>query len=176
MKIYYYDKSREHKSSDTDLYIIKSLREYCKEENIPLVGSVRVLRTELGKPYVDMENVYIGVSHTENLLVIAIDKKDFGIDCERLDRTVRNRYAIADRYFSEKEKVYVMPRCGEAEGKDELRFIETWVKKEAVVKYIGTGLCDIDKVDTFCAGGTFKEIYREGYMIYVYYPQSEEQP
>jgi 4'-phosphopantetheinyl transferase len=80
------------------------------------------------------------LSHTRGLVACAIGTQlDVGIDVERLDRMV-DIDSIAPLCLSSSELNALM-RCPGHER--QIRFIELWVLKEALVKAIGTGLSDL---------------------------------
>ena len=83
-----------------------------------------------GKPYFKGSNIYFNISHTEALQAVAIGKSEVGVDIEKI-RDVNLQ--VASR-FSNEEYDYVM----EAESSN--RFFEIWTKKEAYLKYLGTGI------------------------------------
>ena len=144
MDIFYYKKERE-----TDYYIKKSLDFLDKDTSI--------IRKN-GKPYGN--NCFIGVTHTEDFILVAVEDFDFGIDCESLNRIVPNKEKIADRYFTENERAYI--------NEDNTRFLEIWVKKEAYTKYTGEGLSGMKNVDILCLDGCFKKLGFGDKLIYVY--------
>lgn len=169
MKLFYYDKTPGYTRSNTDTLIQKSLEKYCGGT---LPQSFRLLRTENGKPYLEGNPLYIGVTHTEKLVIVAIDEEAFGIDCESSDRRTLKALRIAAKYFSKNEFDYIYPDARIDGGAEEaLRFLEVWVKKEAYVKYLGTGLADISKCDIFSLEGTFEKVHYNNYIIYIYKPE-----
>lgn len=163
MKLYYYSKEKGHTSLQTDELIKKSL-----ESHLGITKTAfKVKRTKLGKPYVDINDLYIGVTHTDTTVVVGIDSVPFGIDCECLSRQVKNHTKIAERYFSRKEQDYV--NCDNVSHAERLkRFLEIWVKKEAYVKYLGTGIKDLKNCDTFSLSGCFELIKYGDNIIYIY--------
>ncbi len=152
MKIYYYTKDKKHKSKDTDEYIKKSVYDYTRNENIT------VTRTKSGKPYVN--DVFVGVTHTDYFLIICVSDCEIGIDAERYDRYVKNKKRIIRKYFSKNEAEYALD--------SNENFLEIWVKKEAYLKFLGIGLKGIKKVDTFDVPGTFEKIEHKECIIYIY--------
>ena len=83
-----------------------------------------------GKPYFEKGGIYFNISHSGGLQAVAVGDCEVGVDLEKL-REVDLRVA---RRFTEREYDYVM-------GCDrEYRFVEVWTKKEAYLKYKGTGI------------------------------------
>ena len=144
MDIFYYKKEKE-----TDYYIKKSLESLGKD--------TRITR-KMGKPYA--KDSFVGVTHTDDCILIAVEDFNFGIDCENKSRVVENRKKIANRYFSENEREYIM--------EDNSRFLEIWVKKEAYVKYTGEGLGGMSKVDVLKVDGYFTKVELKDNLIYIY--------
>ena len=83
---------------------------------------------EYGKPYFRSNpELSFSLSHSKNMVILAIDTDDVGIDCEPLDRAVTK--SVAERFFSKKEV---------CEFKDDL--LSLWVTKESLCKLTGKGL------------------------------------
>ncbi len=164
--LYLYEKNGRRSSEKTDNLIKESLKRHFGEENAP-----EILRTPLGKPYVERENTFLGVTHTENLVIVGIADENFGIDAENVSRRVLRPEKLAERFFTKKEKEYVL----EAEGAErKRRFLEIWVKKEAYVKWLGTGLKDLRKADTARTRGTYQRINIPEYEIFVFSEKETE--
>lgn len=87
-----------------------------------------------GKPYLSGFPYYeFSISHTRNAVAAAVSDKPVGVDVEKV-RDVSG--SLAKRVFSENEMAWLN---GTAENKNR-RFFDIWTKKEALVKYHGTGL------------------------------------
>ncbi len=90
-----------------------------------------------GKPYfTNFPDFHFNISHSEDGIAIAVDKKEIGIDIEKI-RNVNLR--VADRFFTDEEKKYVNK---DAEFSQK-RFFEIWTKKEAYIKKHGLKLADL---------------------------------
>ncbi len=72
------------------------------------------------------------VSHSGNCVAFVSDTSPIGIDTEIISDA---RIEIAKRFFSENEYKYIL----ESESQNNA-FYEIWTKKEAYVKFLGTGL------------------------------------
>ena len=168
MKIFYYNKAKNHTQNDTDQLIKESLNGYLGKEI-----SVQIKRTSAGKPYLPGYPLHIGVTHTDDIVLIAISEKPFGIDCESIDRTVNRLNRIAEKYYSENERAYVFDKNTD-DAERSRRFLEIWVKKEAYVKFTGEGLSAISKCDVMSLCG-FKLIEnRNNLLIYIYEEDKHE--
>ena len=145
MKIYRY----KNNTLKTEELITKSITDY-----LPLKFSPKILRNENGKPYFKDLNVHIGVTHTDDITIVAFHEENFGIDCETPSRTIQFSSKISDRYFSAKEK--------------ELSFIKAWTRKEAYAKFLGTRLFNVLSTDTFSLSGTFEFLEEYDLTICIY--------
>ena len=93
-----------------------------------------------GKPYFPGTDIHFNISHSGDYKVLAIAETPVGVDIEKVrkaDLRVANR-------FAQTEKDYVL------EKDNNYRFFEIWTKKEAYLKYKGTGLRGgLDSFDVF---------------------------
>jgi 4'-phosphopantetheinyl transferase len=87
-----------------------------------------------GKPFFeDYPDFHFNVSHSEDLIAVAVSKRPVGVDIEIL-RDVN--LEIAERFFSKKETRTTQT------SRD---FLYVWTRKEALLKKTGEGLKDISK-------------------------------
>ena len=128
-----------------------------------------IFRAAKGKPYVlSSPPLYVGVTHTEDVIAIAVSRYNFGIDMESKNRPLRNMDAIIRRYFSKEEKAFV---SGDKPEETRKRFLSVWVQKEAYIKYLGTGLSHLSKADTRSLPGQFYVAEHGAYILSVYAEQ-----
>jgi 4'-phosphopantetheinyl transferase len=81
------------------------------------------------KPFLtEYPGFHFSVSHTRGLLVIAVSDREVGVDAEKL-RPVRMK--VADRFFTPHER-------GSITSQED--FFTVWTRKEAYLKYTGTGI------------------------------------
>lgn len=113
--------------------------------------SITFERTRYGKPYTSIAE--FNVSHSEDIVVCAVDKAPVGIDIEKI-RSVNLK--TAKKVFSEEEITYLFGHTPEEKeftntGNPDIlaRFFELWTKKEAVGKCIGTGLIHEENYDNY---------------------------
>lgn len=100
----------------------------------------KISYTKEGRPLVQDSAVDFNVTHTDRHVFVAIDRGSdpthpprVGIDAEELCRTVRGRDSLAARWFSDAERRLLQAdTCENA-------FLRVWTRKEALVKWIGTG-------------------------------------
>ena len=89
-----------------------------------------------GRPSLVTGGVDFNLSHAGSLVVLALSTTRVGIDVEATNRTSDWR-AIARRFFSPVEFAAI-EACDEAERRT--AFFRAWVRKEAFVKALGTGI------------------------------------
>ena len=88
----------------------------------------RVTKTALGQPV--HPDYFLSVTHTAHFAAVAVGDVPVGIDMEELDR--RADLAVARRFFCAAEADWI--------GEDKERFFRIWTRKEAYLKYLGTGI------------------------------------
>ncbi len=153
MKLFYYEKTDNYNSAVTDSLILKSLSKLNIEAN-------EVLRTPNGKPYVQNEGVFIGVTHTDKTVIVAVSNREFGIDAEPKNRAIKNYDLIAQKFFSNSEIAYIKDSTE--------RFLELWVKREAYLKFLGIGIKGIGQLDLTALEGTFTDCSDTENIIFTY--------
>ena len=97
-----------------------------------------------GRPTLVSGDLDFNISHVGSRVVLALSTARVGIDIEALDRPMRWR-SIARRFFSAAENAAI-EAC--AEGDRRTAFLRVWVRKEAFVKALGTGVATgLDRFD-----------------------------
>ena len=86
---------------------------------------VQIAYNELGAPILVGRAEHISVSHTRDLLVVALSKDRVGVDIERLDR--RYQRILAKYLTAEEQQLSADPRFPAA----------AWCAKEAIYKWAG---------------------------------------
>ena len=90
-----------------------------------------------GKPYLkDYPTLFFNISHTDNLILIAIANSPVGVDVEKNERNA-DKEAIIKHFFSEKEQQSFFSQPDEQR---QLAFVKGWTRKEAILKATGEGL------------------------------------
>lgn len=118
--------------ANTDMLIRQSLYQYAQSEGMTLEAEPVIKRTNNGKPYFDnIADVHFSVSHTGQMWVCLMADFEVGIDIQEM-RKVKVK-EITDKYFGPEEEHYVA-----LWGDD--GFMDLWVRKEALVKYLGSTL------------------------------------
>ena len=99
---------------------------------------ISIATTEYGKPYlVDYPGFVFNLSHSANMLVIAIGWEcQLGVDTEHYKQRA-NLSALVDKCFADEEAVYWknLPEIQKT-----LEFYRFWTRKEAFVKATGKGI------------------------------------
>lgn len=141
LKIYSHPHDKTKNNSDTE--IIRSVRSFLGDENAPIIVS----RDEYGKPHIlGTDGVYVSVSHSDGLCLVAVARYEIGIDLEKKDRPVKNPLSLAKRYFCEDEIAFL------GDTPTEAAFTDMWVAKEALSKLIGEGVPCMRKQSVFSQG------------------------
>lgn len=142
MYLYLLKWSKSHSSTQL---IRECLKEYIKEKELMIsdykTSNVTIEYEENGKPYFkDFPRIFFSVSHSGNRWACAFDSTPIGFDMEDLNRIGNRRHQnkiywerVAKRFFTQEEFNYVLNNGNES-------FFEIWVRKEAYLKYKGTGI------------------------------------
>ena len=116
-----------------------------------------------GKPYVAGKAVHYNVSHSKNLLVVAIDDAAVGVDVEYMKE--RDFDALTKYYFSDKRDVagHILQS---ADKKTE--FYKQWTLAEAEAKLAGVGVFGWkQKSGQLSAKYSHSRIVNDNYMLTV---------
>lgn len=108
-----------------------------------------------GKPYfAGQDNVTVSISHAGCLVACALVLEEdgkiasqVGIDVQNVDYEVERAERIAERYFSDGEKLLLAPQAVDAAAYCRT-FTRIWTRKEALLKYRGIGMAEISRADT----------------------------
>ena len=159
METYFYKIENKQRS---DTFILDALEKYLAQTGIAL-NDKTIYRTQNGKPYLNCNDIFLGISHSHDVLLIAFDNKNFGIDCEKICE--HNVDGISKRFFSLSEQ--------ESTNKSDdklLEFLTIWTKKEAYIKCFGKTLTSLSSVDTTKING-FETTTVNDCVITVFRPQ-----
>ncbi len=112
-----------------------------EEYNIPkedIIFSV----SDRGKPYCKSHPyIYFSLSHSSNLVALAISDKEVGIDIEKL-RPAKD--SLINRVCTKNEIDTILHS-----ENPHIKFTEIWTKKEAYLKALGTGIDrELTSIDT----------------------------
>jgi len=103
--------------------------------------------TAAGKPHIDHMPCAFNVSHSHEIAVYAITRKNqIGIDMEYTGSAIQGE-KIAQRYFSQREyEVVVSTPPLERHH----MFIRIWTIKEAYLKATGRGIAGLESIEVMC--------------------------
>ena len=127
------------------------------------IESIVLKADKNGKPYAEGLDIHFNISHSADLVICAVEFSPVGIDIEKIAEVKNNLISFV---CTENEKNYVL----ENDAQKQNRFFEIWTAKEAYVKFKGSGIQDIKKVNTLSA--EFKKhietLICDGYAISIY--------
>jgi 4'-phosphopantetheinyl transferase len=139
----YYNENKGERQSES--LVRKALSDYCMRQlpEIPAesLAAIEIAREEKGKPFFQklpadrcgrIPQVHFSVSHSGNWWGCLMADEPVGFDIE-VCRDKVSHEKIAGRFFTEAEADLIL-----AGGPDV--FFDVWVRKEAYLKYLGTGL------------------------------------
>jgi 4'-phosphopantetheinyl transferase len=97
-------------------------------------NSLKTFKKDIhGKPSIEQEDLYFNISHSKNIVSIAICKKaPIGIDVQKIKKYSEG---VAKRVFHKVEAEEYL-KCDD----QSIYFFDTWSKKEAAVKATGRGI------------------------------------
>lgn len=123
---------------DRNSLITKALKDYNNRKSLALneesMESAVIIRDSKGKPYFQDLGVHFSVSHSGHWWSCLMSGEPVGLDIEVL-RERENFLKIAERFFTKEESEFVEQNGIES-------FFEIWVRKEAYIKYVGTGISE----------------------------------
>ncbi len=142
--VYIYRKSLEERESSIIAYSnlellleIYSKKNYRDCNSVISKEKIHISKTPSGKPYIKNGVLHFNISYSEEIYIIAISNHEVGVDVEKVSVSV-NVDLIVKKYFSEEEKKYM--NVGKNKYLRIRRFYELWTRREAFVKYLGTGI------------------------------------
>ena len=105
-------------------------------------------RQDNGCPYLTGCQLYVTISHCDEMVACAISHTPVGIDIERIRPT---KYKLFQKVCLEQELAYIQPQPEQEDvchDPDVLRrFFEIWTANEAYFKKCGTGITDLKSVN-----------------------------
>ncbi len=122
-----------------------------------------------GKPYFIDQGIRFSLTHSDRCAAIAVSRYELGLDVEPLTRGYHDSML---RSFHHNEAAYI----DRAVDRDRA-FVEIWTRKEAYVKYLGTGLSEgLSSFDTTSAplSASLFTFERDGYLFSAFCPQDRE--
>lgn len=117
-------------------------------------------KNKYGKPFVKDLPIEFNISHSNDLVIYAINDTPIGVDVEKI-RVVDD--AVITRVCNENELEYVLS------DSTYKRFFEIWTFKEAYFKCIGTGIMDFKSIDYFNIHKNKQKIVYGDYITHIIY-------
>lgn len=125
----------EDKYDDTMIRMLmyyKLIKLVSQKYHIPVRELIIKKLTE-GNPIFEYHReIKFSCSHTRFGMAFSVGKVKNGIDIERIKELKRS---VIEKVYNENEKKYV--------GNNKFRYYEVWTRKEAYLKYIGTGIVSL---------------------------------
>ncbi len=98
--------------------------------------NLKISYTPQGKPFLPDTSLFFNLSHSQNILLIALSRKnELGVDVESIREKV-DHLKIAKRFFTQKELRFILKQPEDLQGQ---AFYEVWTSKEALLKAKGIG-------------------------------------
>lgn len=119
------------------------LNKYTKQSNELLndillkdyqVNNYQIVKNQYGKKYLKDSDIFFNISHSNDLIAIAIDDNECGIDLEMINNN-RRFDSLVKHYFNDNEKELYINKANKIDY-----FYDVWTAKEAYSKMIGTGI------------------------------------
>lgn len=110
----------------------------CNESLLP-----KIIYSELGKPKIDLNHVNFNLSHSQNLMALALGFNSLGVDIEQCDER-RLKPCLLNRVLSEVELSYLNNQSSISDKA--LFFIRQWTLRECFLKALGLSIFNMDKL------------------------------
>ena len=157
MELYVFQGDNKNKSEEL---LRKAIEIYVKEKAVPGLDfsyagalGVEFKKTKQGKPYIEGNPLSFSISHTGDIWGCLISRENVGLDIQQKRKV--NFDKLANRFFLDEEIKFV--RDNGSDG-----FFDIWVRKEACVKYFGTGIRDLRSFCVVKDGKLLEEISFKG--------------
>lgn len=124
----------------TELHILKKADGISTARDIiaaHIKGDFKILKNNFGKPYIEGDPLYFSISHSEDILCVAVSDFLCGVDIEFLGHKCKNEHILS--HFCPQERAEA--------AESELEFLKHWTAREAYVKAVGGSVfLTLDKV------------------------------
>lgn len=121
-----------------DIYLFEKYDTTSKLKNILYqdynIINCEIIKNRYGKKFLENNEIYFNISHTNNILSFVFDCEECGIDIEYTQKQ-RRVEQLANHYFTNEEKEVVL-------NSDNINnsFYHIWTMKESYSKMIGSGI------------------------------------
>ena len=109
------------------------------------IKDFEIIKDIKGKPFLKNSKFHISISHTVDLVAVCVSNCNIGLDLERVHHR-KSFDLLINKVCKENEKEYLLNLNKEQQDSF---FISLWTIKEALVKYSGIGLSDLESINTF---------------------------
>ncbi len=138
MILYVFDhyKGNKNKEWSTEQLVTLALSQYIKEMGLKSTivdTSLRLCKTQKGKPYIDGYPLHLSVSHSDFMWVCLVGDAEVGVDIQ--SKSHSNFEAISRRFYQPDEQKAVA--AGGIKS-----FIAIWCRKESFIKLFGLTIGD----------------------------------
>jgi 4'-phosphopantetheinyl transferase len=154
----------DHKNKSERL-LKKAIELYVKEKSTEIADfscidfdDLELKKTKMGKPYIEGNPLYFSISHTDEIWSCLISRENVGLDIQKTKEI--NFEKLANRFFLDEEIKFVRDNGNDG-------FFDIWVRKEACIKYFGTGIRDLRSFSVVKDGKLAEEITFNDKMSFV---------
>lgn len=100
--------------------------------------NIRFRKNNYGKPYVENNPLYFNVTHSNDMIAVAVDTNEMGLDTEYMKMRAFN--SLAASFFDEA----AVAKIAKIQNKEDKReaFYKEWTRHEALVKLKGHSVFD----------------------------------
>ena len=126
--------SREKPSILTPLDVLECMRRLPVECQLEL----RYHYGKAGKPYWDGIPLFFSLSHSGDLVGLAVSEQEIGLDVQKV--TGADWKKLAERFFAEEEQKELEKLCETSEELGRKEFFRLWCQKESYGKLTGEGV------------------------------------
>ncbi len=133
--------------------------------------SFDIFADENGKLHCKNSPLHFNISHSENIVAVAVSDSVVGVDIEVI-RPVSLK--LSKKLCIEEELLYIFGHtptesdfCDDKNPEYLRRFFEIWTIKEAYFKCIGTGITGFDKINSLSDSFKKTKIENENYIMHI---------
>ena len=117
---------------------------------------------KFGKPFISNKNGEFSISHSEDMVLVAVSDAPVGADIEKIRKI---NPSVIRKICNNEEAAYI--NSGKTDYEKNIRLLEIWTFKEAYFKFKGTGITDFLKVSCFDENIKREKIITKDYVIHI---------
>lgn len=118
-----------------------------------------------GKPYTKSADICFNISHSDELVLCAVNDTPVGADIEK----IRDINSSVIKYTCNKDELDYVYESSISKEETLKRFFEIWTFKEACFKFKGTGIDDFQSLDFFNCKRQVEHGFINGYAYCIVY-------